>query len=282
MSGAGSELEITPGGEKGEAGEGGAAPAPDPTGSESIPNLIEHSPDYSDATNAAIRRANDLNREVPKLREELAGLQGKAENFDLINAAIQRGELVFRDQQQEPAEPAHANGNGTPGEGVGDAVLDDALRRMEAGDGEGTKIVLREMADLKRRNAELEGRLGANEASDVQARLRTGLTNHFQSQGIEAPPEKVGLLAETYAARVKAAGFELGSEPTLFQQQNVSELTSLLGLNGTSAPSTEPTPASPDTTSGRGAGLSRSSGKLEPKAALTTDDILAELRSGNI
>lgn len=231
--------------ETGEIEDGGA-PAPEESAEEEEEiGLFDHSTEYPDELNAKIRKANKLFRDRPRLEAELEQVRG---DLDAFRRAIEQGRLTFA----SASEPEEAIPEGS----TGDADLDRAIELMESGDPakarEGTLLVLRGLAEVRKENRELKDGFSKGREYSTEQRMQAGVVGLLGSEGIKLTDSQQKAVVRLYKAGVRDLGKSIGEENLGETKGILKEIKEALSLKPVKKSSPSP---SPDTTSGRGAGL---------------------------
>ena len=139
--------------------------------------------------------------------------------------------------------------------------------------------LLKLFAQTKRQLRDVGGKVESTAQGGIMAGLTGYLDAQFKQREVPLSATQMSLVRDTYAARVRAQGFELSKEPPSVSTRILDDIAAAFVPSKVSP---KKAPASPDTTSRRGAPLKVRHPSGERKSVLTKADILAELRAGNL
>lgn len=261
------EVDETPQAEELEAGAS-AAPEGEEEDEDILP--LDHSDRLDPRINKTIRIAKERGKKLSKLQERVSELERLQSDHQAIQAAIESGRLVFADQVK--AQEALAEG------AFGDAEIDSIAEELGRDPVKGTEKLLKALAETRKQLRDVGGKIEGTVNSGIMAGLTGYLGTQFKQRGVDLTGAQMNLVRETYAARVRAQGFELSKEPPTVSAAILNDLAGAFEPRKVKPKES----ASPDTTSRRGAPLKARSPVGARKATLTKDDILAELRAGTL
>lgn len=251
--------------------EEGDAPAPEEEDDDVLP--LDHSDQLPPSVNKTIRIARQRGKQLAQLQQKMSELEKLQSDHQAIQAAIDSGRLVFADQIK--AAEAIREDRGP----FDDPEIDEIAEELSRDPVKGTEKLLKLFAQTKRQLRDVGGKVESTAQGGIMAGLTGYLDAQFKQREVPLSATQMSLVRDTYAARVRAQGFELSKEPPSVSTRILDDIAAAFVPSKVSP---KKAPASPDTTSRRGAPLKVRHPSGERKSVLTKADILAELRAGNL